>query len=582
MKKKKNTKVPACAYGTTSQYPVPQAPTQYQREVFGDKAFGKGASSLASFGDIMGQVPDALGLLASPFQKSTATTGTEAAVQSVSNVGKGAAVGAQIAGTAGAIVGAGVGAIGSAGESASMTSFTDYNEGTLGTGLIGAFGNKGLRRKRNEIKRNAYNNRAAVQGTNYLASLAAEENAGMNQLTTAAQGGMIPSSLAYLDDGELVQAPDGQMMEIPERGRPTDDNLVSLPEGSMVLSDKIKFPGTKKTLAQVGKEMMKTTKSKGKDRYAENANMLNERNNKMIYDQLFQIQEQIKNQRGIRPKTKNLVQAAAKGDIIATNAEIIAPRYNTQSSLPSLTGPIALTKQTELNNLYTLGENRRKVAARDRRNQQKQARYKNITDGIQSVFGDVTDITPMLSNLFATGSDPVQANLNPYAQSIMNTMGGRRFNIDPAMDDLRRNRAISNYNMRNMNTNSGANMTYALQSAVNSDRAISNLRAQESNANNAYLGEYANMANNLGQQYVGATNMAYDLNSQNAATLNNIRRQGMSQLSQYGQNRRLMANQASRDDAMLQLYAPFLEAAYTRGTRNEFNKHIRRGGNNVG
>lgn len=666
MKKKKNIKVPAYLFGTESKYPTPQVPTQgptqYQREVFGDKAF-KGGSQLASFGTIMGQVPDAINLLASPFQTSTATSGGEAAMQSIQGIGKGAATGAAIGGVPGAVAGALLGSIGSKGESASMTSFTDYNKGTLGTGLIGAFGNKGLRKQLDQIKMNAYNNRAAVQGSNYLQFEAAQQNSLMNNLTTAADGGMIPS-LAYVDDGELIQTPDGQMLEVPEQNKPTDSNLVSLPEGSLVLSDKLKFPGTKKSIAQVGKEMMRTPKTKGKDRFAENSRMLNERNNKMIYDQLFSVQEQLKEQKGIKPKTKSLVQAAADGDRIyrrrdfvpgqsytdmmydqyaanpvpefsvvppgsysgvqtnevapttavtkkgsaarprkktnttvepsgtqfqnykaptrATRNEVARPNFNTASSLGSVSGPITPTKQAELNNLYNIGENRRKIAAADRKRQQRQTMYNNITDGIQGVFGDASTLVPALSNLFAKGSDPVQANLNPYAQGIMNTMGGRRFNIQPAMDDLGRNRAIANYNMRNMNTGTGANMAYSLQSATNSDRAIQSLRAQESNANNAYLGEYANMANNLGQQYVGAVNTAYDINSQNAAALNNVRRQGLSQLSQYGQNKRLMDNQASRDDAMLQLYAPFLEAAYTKGTRYNFNKHIKRGGNDVG
>jgi hypothetical protein len=83
-----------------------------------------------------------------------------------------------------------------------MASFTDYDEGSLGSGLIGAFGNRKLRRKRAAIKKNAYSNRAAVQGTNYLQSEAYEDMIGMNT-DTMANGGT-SSSLAYVDDGELI------------------------------------------------------------------------------------------------------------------------------------------------------------------------------------------------------------------------------------------------------------------------------------------------------------------------------------------------------------------------------------------
>jgi len=45
--------------------------------------------------------------------------------------------------------------------------------------------------------------------------------------------------------------------------------------------------------------------------------------------------------------------------------------------------------------------------------------------------------------------------------------------------------------------------------------------------------------------------MSRNINMQSAANVDNIRRTGLSQLSQYAQNNQLMRNQASRDDAML-------------------------------
>jgi len=133
-----------------------------------------------------------------------------------------------------------------------------------------------------------------------------------------------------------------------------------------------------------------------------------------------------------------------------------------------------------------------------------------------------------------------------------------------------------------MNTNTGANMAYSLQSAVDTNKAITNLRSMESNANNQYLGEYANTMNNLGQQWVGATNLAAEANAQNRATARNIRRAGISQLSQWAQNRELMRNQEARDNAMLAMYGPFLQAGYTANTIREFNRWLNKGGNYVG
>lgn len=132
-----------------------------------------------------------------------------------------------------------------------------------------------------------------------------------NDIQTMAQGGMT-SSLAYVDDGELLNTPQGVIAEVPEEGKPTDSNLVDLPEGTRILSDKRKVPGSKETFAQMGKRLMSKKKTNRTDKYAENAAMLNEMNDQAIYNKLFAIQEGTK----VSRKTKNGIQAAANGDII--------------------------------------------------------------------------------------------------------------------------------------------------------------------------------------------------------------------------------------------------------------------------
>jgi hypothetical protein len=85
--------------------------------------------------------------------------------------------------------------------------------------------------------------------------------------------------MAYLDDGEMLRTPDGTIGSIPEEGKPTDSNLLNVPVGTQVLSDKIKVPGTNKTFAEMGKKLMKKSNKKANNIYAENSRMLNERNN---------------------------------------------------------------------------------------------------------------------------------------------------------------------------------------------------------------------------------------------------------------------------------------------------------------
>lgn len=626
MKSKKKTKVPAYAFGT-----------QF-------KEIGN---------NMLESAPDILNTLTTPFQKSNATTGGQAAAQSVSDIASGAATGFQVAGPIGAAVGAGIGLIGRSGEEARMTSFTDYDEGSLGSGLIGAFSNRKLRRKRAAIKKNAYGNRAAVQGTNYLQSEAYEDMIGMNT-DTMANGGM-SSSLAYVDDGELIQTPDGSISKVPENNKPTDSNLVSLPEGSRLLSDKLKVPGRKETFAQLGEKMMAKKKSKYNDRFAENAAKLNEMNNNMIHDQLFAMQESVKQSKGIKPKTKQ-IQAAALGDEIKPGLgdRIVDAIYNpnrkwgasvqwgtgnnqwyhvpvnpSNTQTASTTTPTSVSstsvkrhrttpststglidegkpelpftwygtvnplkpKHPELltatnSEMAGLGDaltsQADKVTTLPKSNAYSKPEPDNNKFNWGSALSGIASLTPVMSNLFTGRPETVDAVYNPYATSISNAMRRRRYDISPAIEDLNRNRATSNYNASQINTSAGANLAYRLQSAVNTDRAIASLRSQESNVNNQYLGDYANTMNSLGQQWVNATNMANEANAQNRATARNIRRAGLSQLSQWAQNRELMRNQKARDMEMWPLYQRFLQAGFTeddlRAMMNSNRSTIKRKG----
>ena len=150
----------------------------------------------------------------------------------------------------------------------------------------------------------------------------------------------------------------------------------------------------------------------------------------------------------------------------------------------------------------------------------------------------------------------------PQYEKMMNKFEGVNV-VEWALYSVMLSRATSNYNANQINTSTGANLAYRLQSAVNTDRAIASLRSQESNVNNQYLGDYANTMNSLGQQWVNATNMANEANAQNRATARNIRRTGLSQLSQWAQNRELMRNQKARDMEMWPLYQRFLQAGFT-------------------
>lgn len=602
-------------------------------------------------------IPGAINTLTSPFQTSTATTGGEATMQSIAGIAEGAGSGAQlgmtiggpVGGLVGGIAGAAVGLIGKKGKAAEMTSFTDFDEGTLGTGLRGAFRNKKLRRRRAAIRLNAFQNREAVAGTERLANEFNEDNTEFDT-DVFEYGGKVPSSLAYVDDGELIQTPDGSVSKVPEQGQPTDSNLVNLPEGSRILSNTLKVPGTNKTFAELGDKVMTRKKSKGKDIYAQNANMLNEMNNKLMHDKLFAMQESIKAKKGIKNKTKELESFARGGDNTPAgyNAAgfMIDPRFAGEISmgvsaptprvrdtwgikgdvtapwdnygrvsevnagtLPEVT--ITAPKRTKFSSSQTISKKATPRVAKsvvapeimsdlntiDEIVPEVSATPQDIrTRSIMPTIGtnpttvntpevnspnwvdaisDFATLAPIMSNLFTGNPESVQANYNPYASAIANTMGKRRYNINPLLRDIEQNRDVANYSASQQMTNTGHNMAFRLQNAIQANKAKAAARATESNVNNQYKGEYANAMNDLGKQWVNATNLASDLNAQNRASARNIRRAGLSQLSQFAQNKSLMRNQSKRDKAMLELYKPFLQAGFTSDAIKNWSKYLR-------
>lgn len=614
-------------------------------------------TNIGNISGIAQAIPGAINTLTSPFQTSTATTGGEATMQSLTGIAEGAGSGAQlgmtiggpVGGLVGGIAGAAVGLIGKKGKAAEMTSFTDFDEGTLGTGLRGAFRNKKLRRRRAAIRLNAFQNREAVAGTERLANEFNEDNTEFDT-DVFEYGGKVPSSLAYVDDGELIQTPDGSVSKVPEQGQPTDSNLVNLPEGSRILSNTLKVPGTNKTFAELGDKVMTRKKSKGKDIYAQNANMLNEMNNKLMHDKLFAMQESIKAKKGIKNKTKELESFARGGDNTPAgyNAAgfMIDPRFAGEISmgvsaptprvrdtwgmkgdvtapwdnygrvsevnagtLPEVT--ITAPKRTKFSSSQTISKKATPRVAKsvvapeimsdlstiDEIVPEVSATPQDIrTRSIMPTIGtnpttvntpevnspnwvdaisDFATLAPIMSNLFTGNPESVQANYNPYASAIANTMGRRRYNVNPLLRDIEQNRDVANYSASQQMTNTGHNMAFRLQNAIQANKAKAAARATESNVNNQYKGEYANAMNDLGKQWVNATNLASDLNAQNRASARNIRRAGLSQLSQFAQNKSLMRNQSKRDKAMLELYKPFLQAGFTSDAIKNWSKYLR-------
>lgn len=256
----------------------------------------------------IGQAGDAINsMISNVTGPATASTVSESRMQTamgtISGTAKGAAAGFAVGGPVGAIVGGVAGlASGITGKKGSVSISKNPYDDTVdikyGTGIRGGARNRRkLRRQAEQAQSNARSNQASLQ----MGSINEQEfyDDYDNDIQTMAQGGMT-SSLAYVDDGELLNTPQGVIAEVPEEGKPTDSNLVDLPEGTRILSDKRKVPGSKETFAQMGKRLMSKKKTTRTDKYAENAAMLNEMNDQMIYDKLFAIQEGMKKKQPIQ------------------------------------------------------------------------------------------------------------------------------------------------------------------------------------------------------------------------------------------------------------------------------------------
>lgn len=572
----------------------------------------------------------------------------DVAGQTIGGAAKGAMTGLSVGGPIGAAIG-GVG-------------------GLLG-GLFGA------RKRRKEAQRRARikeNQQEVAMGKSNAATaeqLYWEDNA---LASTFENGGILPD-LAYVDNNEIIRDDAGNIMQVPNSKPGTDNHLIDASNLDSVLSDKLKRPGTNKTFAQEGKELVKMTKkSKGNDRFARTSDMLNSRHANIKYNQLLDEQESVKAKKGIKPKVKGIPayedgknrwgglrsieeqkalafrslknRSLKKDPDVTTNESDQMPDYNMLLNLnldtrfpemekvlndrgysPVLTNWMksqttnqklgypfywANTGRTEntpditATSVNTTTKNN-STASKSKASNSKASkidkdfndyslwnpapvldavtRLPNV-DGIKIVpkdlsktgstknpknsnkpsfdFSGLAGLEPVLYNFVRSLQDPEVEDpvLNPYAGAVNRAMARRRLNIEPTLAANRRSRAINRQNMARLNPNTGMNLAYGNQLATAEYAQNAATYANRDNANNQYLGEYADMMNNLGQQYVQNTVLTNDLNARNRATARNFGSTAAGQLGKWSQNRVQMRNQARRDAQLLPYLEDYLNA----------------------
>ena len=505
----------------------------------------------------------------------------------IGGIGSGAAMGASIGGPWGAVIGGAIGGITSSiGSGGSVNEQTGEYE--LPSGIAGLFGHSKsyIRNKAGRIK----NGIQARQMSEQVAADYYQEN-GYNELSLS-KGGVVPSTVAYLDDGEMLRTPDGTIGSIPEEGKPTDSNLLNVPVGTQVLSDKIKVPGTNKTFAEMGKKLMKKSNKKANNIYAENSQMLNERNNQIAYQALLDQQEALKSKqikkntaayadgtKGIKPYGYNKNMSDFKYYVDCRSNQNIGPRHIPSSEVASRLGipyninaPIGNVDtanarsskyfnytgnpgQLPVGNIY--GTNSKKPKTPSDNN------WLDLIDNIAALAGPI-------GNIFSGSPERVET----YTYDPV--YGPTDYNIDPILREAALSDRIARYNMANINHNTGANMAFGLQSAVNRNKAIANAYATKNNAENQMAFNNAQIANQWGQQYANARHLASVEQAQNDAAARNIRRKGFGDLStriqQISRDKRL----TKRDSAVLEAMLPYLEYGMTSDQLTKLYNNLKR------
>lgn len=548
-----------------------------------------GADAISNWGNMSGidkanVVTQGVGAVGSMI--GNATSGKKpTAAGVIGGIGSGAAMGASVGGPLGAVIGGAIGGITSSiGSGGSVNEQTGEYE--LPSGIAGLFGHSKsyIRNKAGRIKNGIH----ARQMSEQIAADYYQEN-GYNELSLS-KGGVVPSTMAYLDDGEMLRTPDGTIGSIPEEGKPTDSNLLNVPVGTQVLSDKIKVPGTNKTFAEMGKKLMKKSNKKANNIYAENSQMLNERNNQIAYQALLDQQEALKSKqikkntaayadgtKGIKPYGYNKNMSDFKYYVDSRSNQNNGPRHIPSSEVASRLGipyninaPIGNVDtanarsskyfnytgnpgQLPVGNIY--GTNSKKPKTPSDNN------WLDLIDNIAALAGPI-------GNIFSGSPERVET----YTYDPV--YGPTDYNIDPILREAALSDRIARYNMANINHNTGANMAFGLQSAVNRNKAIANAYATKNNAENQMAFNNAQIANQWGQQYANARHLASVEQAQNDAAARNI--QGFGDLStriqQISRDKRL----TKRDSAVLEAMLPYLEYGMTSDQLTKLYNNLKR------
>lgn len=376
-------------------------------------------------------------------------------------------------------------------------------------------------------------------------------------IQTFKNGGVIGNEIAYVDDNESIRTPDGQMHTVngfnPNK---TDDVLASLPLGSGILSDKLIVPGTKNTFADMGNKLKQDMNkgSKNTGNIANTTNRLNKWAANMKYNEYLALQNEI------APKNNT------KGYALGTPLQqVINPL-----SAGLLNGKSSVNINNIIPNTYNFPTN-------ENNNQQSNGfNFNSTLKGLENGVYGLASLSPVLYNLSRGNETPdyVAPNNNPYAGSILDTMSRRNIDLQPMYDMNRRATNIANYNANNI-TSTGQNMAFRLANAAASRTANTDVAMKAQQLNNDYLGQRADMMNNIGQQYVREQNYSDDLNRRNHERTKNFTATALSQLNEWGQTKQLSNNRKLSDSQKYEIWKQLAKYGISQADLSNIDKILK-------
>lgn len=170
---------------------------------------------------------------------------------------------------------------------------------------------------------------------------------------------------------------------------------------------------------------------------------------------------------------------------------------------------------------------------------------------------DYLNLMGPLANIFSSKPEKV----NVYAPR--REYGPTYYNERPIIEQIGLNRAITNYNAAKKTPNTGAGMRFALQSQMNTNKAIGTALANKENIQNQYAFQNANIYNQWSDVYANAKHIAAVEQAQNDAAARNIKNKGVGDLfTNAGKNVR-NRYLTKRDEGLYQAMLPDLEYGMT-------------------